>query len=210
MVESAISRSEEILTVAQDFIQTRGYNGFSYRDIAAAIGIKSASIHYHFPTKGDLGRSVTARYCDRFGQALQGILDNETTARTQLEAYAALFRDTLVERNRLCMCCILAGELETVPKEVKVEISRFFEQQQQWLAQVLLSGIANGEVQFPEEQFAKAQTTETATNAVAENWATTFVAALEGAMLVSRGLDDNAHFDAVTQNLLAMLFSGNE
>ena len=205
MAESAVSRSEEILTVAQDFIQTRGYNGFSYRDIAAAIGIKSASIHYHFPTKGDLGRSVTARYCDSFGQALQGILESEKTTRTQLEAYAALFRDTLVERNRLCMCCILAGELETVPKEVKVEIARFFEEQQQWLAQVLLSGIANGEVLF-----AKAETTEAATNAVAENWATTFVAALEGAMLVSRGLDDNAHFDAVTQNLLTMIFSGNE
>ena len=205
MVESAISRSEEILTVAQDFIQTRGYNGFSYRDIAAAIGIKSASIHYHFPTKGDLGRSVTARYCDRFGQALQGILESEKTTRSQLEAYAALFRDTLVERNRLCMCCILAGELETVPKEVKVEIARFFEEQQQWLAQVLLSGITNGEVLFLKEQ-----TTEAATNAVAENWATTFVAALEGAMLVSRGLDDNAHFDAVTQNLLAMIFGENE
>jgi len=205
VVESAISRSEEILTVAQDFIQTRGYNGFSYRDIAAAIGIKSASIHYHFPTKGDLGRSVTARYCDRFGQALQGILESEKTTRSQLEAYAALFRDTLVERNRLCMCCILAGELETVPKEVKVEIARFFEEQQQWLAQVLLSGITNGEVLFLKEQ-----TTEAATNAVAENWATTFVAALEGAMLVSRGLDDNAHFDAVTQNLLAMIFDENE
>lgn len=189
--KSSVSRSEEILSVAQNFIQTRGYNGFSYRDIAAAIGIKSASIHYHFPTKGELGRSVAARYCDRFDQALQSIREDAATAGEQLEAYVALFRDTLVERDRLCMCGMLAGELKTVPPEVKGEVARFFTAQQQWLSQVIQAGIDNKEIAASEE---------------ALSWATMFVASLEGAMLVARGLDDFQYFDVVSKKLLDQLF----
>ncbi|MEL7351192.1 MAG: TetR/AcrR family transcriptional regulator [Cyanobacteria bacterium P01_A01_bin.116] len=189
--ESVTSRAEEILVVAQDFIQTRGYNGFSYRDIAAAIGIKSASIHYHYPTKGDLGRSVAARYCDQFGYALQTIAASQKTAKARLEGYSALFRNTLVERDRLCMCGMLAGEVETIPEAVKSEVARFFEEQQRWLTDVLQAGIDQGDISAQQD---------------AQTWATTFLAALEGAMLVSRGLDDSAHFDAVSTKLLETIF----
>lgn len=189
--KSSVSRSEEILNVAQDFIQTRGYNGFSYRDVAAAIGIKSASIHYHFPTKGDLGRAVAARYCDRFNQALESISTDMTTAREQLTAYVALFRETLVECDRLCMCGMLAGEIETVPQAVKGEVVRFFVAQQQWLSQSIQVGIDREEI---------------AASQVAAPWATMFVASLEGAMLLARGLDDFQHFDTVSTKLLDELF----
>ena len=132
----ATSKSEEILSVAQDLVQTKGYNGFSYRDIAATIGIKSASIHYHFPTKGDLGRNVTAQYRNAFAQALQVLLASTDSARERIEGYAALFRATLVEQKRLCMCGMLAGEVETIPDEVKVEVACFFKEQTVWLASV--------------------------------------------------------------------------
>ena len=155
------------------------------------MGSKSASIHYHFPTKGELGRSVAARYCDRFDQALQSIREDAATAGEQLEAYVALFRDTLVERDRLCMCGMLAGELKTVPPEVKGEVARFFTAQQQWLSQVIQAGIDNKEIAASEE---------------ALSWATMFVASLEGAMLVARGLDDFQYFDVVSKKLLDQLF----
>ncbi len=190
--EPVISKADEILMVSQKLIQTRGYNGFSYRDIAALINIKSASIHYHFPTKGDLGRALTAQYCDRFDQILQSLASRETGARARLEGYAALFRDTLVERKRLCLCGMLAGEVETVPDEVKVEVARFFKEQQVWLTQVLQAGIEAGEV---------------SASINPEIWATTFLAALEGAMLVSRGLGNHDHFDVVANNLLEMVFA---
>lgn len=189
--EMAISRSEEILAIAQDLIQTRGYNGFSYRDIAAAIGIKSASIHYHFPSKGDLGRAVTARYCDHFAQALYALTDTGGSARAQLEGYATLFRNTLVERERLCMCGMLAGEVETVPEEVKVEVARFFKAQQRWLTETIQAGIDKKEISFSDD---------------AQTWAIAFLSALEGAMLVSRGMGNYEHFDVVNENLLAVLF----
>lgn len=185
------SKSEEILSVAQDLVQTKGYNGFSYRDIAAAIGIKSASIHYHFPTKGDLGRDVTARYSDAFAQALQALLESTDSTHERIEGYAALFRTTLVEQNRLCMCGVLAGEVETVPDDVKVEVARFFEAQTLWLESVLQAGIDNGEILSCKDT---------------KTWAVTILSSLEGGMLVARGSGDSKHFDLVKENLLKVLF----
>ncbi|MEM6598138.1 MAG: TetR/AcrR family transcriptional regulator [Cyanobacteria bacterium P01_C01_bin.69] len=192
---ASASRSEEILSVAQNFIQSRGYNGFSYRDIAAEIGIKSASIHYHFPTKGDLGKAVTARYTEQFGKQLQRIEASADTAHERLKKYATLFRDTLIERHLLCMCGMLAGDIETLPELVKLEVAHFFEAQQQWLTGVITTGKTTGEI-------------SPAITAAA--WATTLLAALEGAMLVSRGLDQNDQFDIVTDALLSSLFKSSK
>lgn len=189
----ATSKSEEILSVAQDLVQTKGYNGFSYRDIADAIGIKSASIHYHFPTKGDLGRDVTAQYRNAFAQALQALCDSTNSARERIEGYAALFRATLVEQERLCLCGMLAGEVETIPDDVKVEVARFFKEQTIWLASVLQSGIESGEI---------VPSIDTNT------WAVTILSSLEGGMLVARGSGDCGHFDLVKENLLKVLFEG--
>lgn len=189
----ATSKSEEILSVAQDLVQTKGYNGFSYRDIADAIGIKSASIHYHFPTKGDLGREVTAQYRNAFAQALQVLSESTDSARERIEGYAALFRATLVEQERLCMCGMLAGEVETIPDDVKVEVAFFFKEQTVWLASVLQSGIERGEI-LPSLD--------------ANTWAVTILSSLEGGMLVARGSGDCNHFDLVKENLLKVLFEG--
>ncbi|MEL7144113.1 MAG: TetR/AcrR family transcriptional regulator, partial [Cyanobacteria bacterium J06573_11] len=156
------------------------------------IGVKSASVHYHFPTKGDLGQAVTARYTEQFGQQLQQIEDSKETARDRLQDYAILFQDTLIERNLLCMCGMLAGEIETLPDVVKAEVARFFEAQQQWLSNVIQTGI---------------ETQEISSQVTAQNWATTFLATLEGAMLISRGLNQNTQFDIVTHSLLNTLFT---
>ena len=47
--------ASRILDVAERLAQTQGYNGFSYADIAAELGITKASLHYHFASKADLG-----------------------------------------------------------------------------------------------------------------------------------------------------------
>jgi TetR/AcrR family transcriptional repressor of nem operon len=45
----------EILDAAQNIIQLRGYNGFSFANISQTVGISKASIHHHFPSKAALG-----------------------------------------------------------------------------------------------------------------------------------------------------------
>ena len=65
-MSTTTSKVDEILDVAEALVQTRGYNGFSFRDVAAAVGVKSSSVHYHFPTKADLGATLARRYRERF------------------------------------------------------------------------------------------------------------------------------------------------
>ena len=101
-------KRDEILDVAEGLIRTSGFNGFSTRDVADAVGIKAASVHYHFPTKADIGVAVTERYTDRFLEAL-GDPDRFEDARSALTLYVDSFRRALVRDRKLCLCAVLGG-----------------------------------------------------------------------------------------------------
>src|SRR5215831_15139427 len=96
-----IDTSDRILDVAQRLIQARGFSGFSYADIATKVGIRKASIHHHFPTKGVLGTKLMVRYRRAFAEALVRIGDGGADARTKLRRYAALFADVLRDGHRM-------------------------------------------------------------------------------------------------------------
>src|SRR5947207_15227639 len=109
---------EEILDIAERLVQTQGFNGFSYADIAAKVGITKASIHYHFATKAELGRSLIARYHERFFGALAEIDAGTNDARRKLRQYVQLYARVL-ESNRMCLCGMLASDFSTLPKPMK-------------------------------------------------------------------------------------------
>ena len=67
-----ISR-DELLDSAQALIRERGTSGFSFRDLAAEVGISSASLHHHFPTKGDLCTAVVQRHRDAWNRRLAAL-----------------------------------------------------------------------------------------------------------------------------------------
>ena len=65
--------ASRILDVAERLVQGRGFNGFSYADIAAELQITKAALHYHFAGKAALGEALIARYSGRFMGALAGL-----------------------------------------------------------------------------------------------------------------------------------------
>jgi TetR/AcrR family transcriptional repressor of nem operon len=65
---------ETIMTLARATAQAHGYNGLSFRELAKAVGVKSASVHYHFPTKGDLGAALARRYREEAVAITRGLL----------------------------------------------------------------------------------------------------------------------------------------
>ena len=67
------NKAAEILEVTRRLIMERGYNGFSFRDIAARVGIKSASIHYHFATKADLAEAALKAYREDCAEKLAAL-----------------------------------------------------------------------------------------------------------------------------------------
>src|SRR5439155_10505299 len=123
-----------ILDVAERLVQSRGFNGFSYADIAAELEITTASLHYHFPGKGELGRALIGRYTDRFADALDAIDDElgDALALEKLAAYGNLYAAVLREK-RLCLCGMLAAEFHTLPEGMREAVLAFFEANEKWL-----------------------------------------------------------------------------
>ena len=181
--------AERILDIAERLVQTRGFNNFSYADIASELGITTASLHYHFRGKAELGNALITRYAERFGHALAQIDHNRKDAPAKLAAYADLYAGVL-QGKRMCMCGILAAEYQTLPKPMRAAVIRFFDDNQKWLAEVLTQGHADKTLTF---------------TGPAEDVAQNILSTLEGAMLVARPYGDLSKFNAATGQLLAAL-----
>jgi TetR/AcrR family transcriptional repressor of nem operon len=181
--------ASRILDVAERLVQVRGFNGFSYADIAAELQITKAALHYHFAGKAALGEALIARYADRFMGALASLDTGHGTARAKLDAYAGLYLQVL--RNRkMCLCGMLAAEYQTLPQPMQDAVIRFFDQNESWLESVLGQGRADGSLHFVGS---------------ARDTARMIVGGLEGAMLVARPYGDIARFQAAAANLLTGL-----
>ena len=122
-----------ILDVAERLAQTSGFNGFSYADIAAELGITKASLHHHFATKAELGRALIVRYSEAFSTALEAVDRKGGDPVAKLQRYVKLYEDVL-RGERLCLCGMLAAEYRTLPEALQKEIRRFFDINETWLA----------------------------------------------------------------------------
>ncbi len=184
-----IDMAERILDTAQLLVQTRGYNAFSYGDVAAAVGIRKASIHYYFPSKGDLGLRLMERFRQTCRAAMAEIDRSEIDPRARLERYAALFQATL-KNGRMCLCGMLASEFASLPEVVRAEVLAAFNDQEAWLIEVLRAGRQAGlfRADVPVEEQAR-----------------TLIAGLEGATLLSRLHGSPGHLQATARGLLVAL-----
>jgi TetR/AcrR family transcriptional repressor of nem operon len=112
-----------ILDAGERRIRDAGYTGFSFRDIAKDVGVTSASVHYHFPTKERLAAAVSRRYTDRLLAAVASSRADNVSA---IESWRRLFRKALVEDGRMCLCGALGASARDLPEEVLSEVRRFF------------------------------------------------------------------------------------
>lgn len=179
-----------ILDAAERLCQTRGYNGFSYRDLAEIVGIRSPSIHYHFPTKSDLGKAMIIRYRQMLETAMAEIERREASAQGRVERFVSLLRSILADENRLCLCGILAAEAGTLSSEMKAELRRSFDECERWLARVLEAGRRAGQLKFDGSP-------KIAARAV--------FGALEGAMITARALGEPDRLDESAEWVMAQL-----
>lgn len=175
------AKAEEILDVAERMARIGGYNGFSFREIAKEVGIKSASVHYHFPGKAELGAALAQRYTGRFLDGLGAPDEPGAEPEVLLKRYVAAYRSSLVDDGLMCLCGMLGAEIAYLPEAVAQEARGFFQANIAWLTAVL--------ARKGGKRDARAE-------------AMRMVATLEGALIVARSLDDTEAFDAVTRDLL--------
>jgi len=147
---------EQIVQHAQRLIQERGYNGFSYRDLAALIGIKTSSIHYYFPQKEDLLLAVVQQYQSRWNEAMQSI-DPTLRADAKLRAYVDVHRRAFCGTERICLGAALAAELGSVPSCAQQALQDFYAANETWLTRLLEQGAREGSLRVPGDLRASAR-----------------------------------------------------
>jgi TetR/AcrR family transcriptional repressor of nem operon len=165
-------RREKILDAAEGMARRGGYHGFSFRDLAAAVGVKSASIHHHFPTKEDLAAELAARYRAQFIASI-GAPDGQGA----VDRLVAGYRSAIRTDDQMCLCGIFGAEVDVIPAAVGAEVKEFYRVNVDWAARAL-----GGD------------------GAVAR--AETLVAGLAGALLVARSMGDAGVFDRVAKRLV--------
>lgn len=138
---------EEILNCAEELLQRRGYNGFSYQHIAVQLGIRNAAIHYHFPAKEDLGVALVKRFRERFQEWTASLAPLDGWDR--LQAYFRTYVDHLTgEECRLCPGGVLAAEFGTLADPMRLEARLLVREIYEWLVETLELGRRQGVLHF--------------------------------------------------------------
>jgi TetR/AcrR family transcriptional repressor of nem operon len=173
------STREALMRTAEQLLRSKGYAAFSYADLALAVGIRKASIHYHFPTKEDLGVAVVESYIERVEQALMRIERERAKTAERLESFALLFTSG-VEEGLLPLCGALAAEMAALPECLQVLAKNFLQLQCRWLKKILDDGVLQGEISPGVET---------------EKCAHNILCQMEGVSLVNWTLDKSRNFD---------------
>ncbi|WAJ43043.1 TetR/AcrR family transcriptional regulator [Mycobacterium sp. Aquia_216] len=165
--------AERLMDLAESHLSDAGYNGYSFRDLAVEAGIKSSSVHHHFPTKAALTVAVMHRYTDN---VLAAVSEATEAGADAVAAYISVFRAVLFTKGRMCMGGALGAETGGLPPEVAQAARDFFRR---------VTGDLSERLGGPDSQAQAVQ----------------IFATLEGAMILARALGDTDAFDKATAAL---------
>ena len=183
--------AQRILDRAQDLMMERGYNAFSYADIAEVVKVSKATIHFHYASKAVLSEQVVRRYRDGAMTNLRQLSRQVPDAPARLEAYAGYWENCIRTNTApLCMCALLAAEIMTLPDLVKSEVQAFFRDLEAWLASTLDDGARQGALRLPRSPALEAKS---------------LLAVVYGAMLAARVSGDATAFGVVVGDAIGHL-----
>jgi len=177
-----------IRETAHDLIAERGYFGFSYADVADAVGIRKASIHHHFPTKVDLVVATLKEHRQKLVEAAGHLDQTEADPLQRLKLYVQYWAECVKSNSRpICIAALLSAELPALPEEIQVEVKLHFKYLVSWVKSTLKAGARSGDIHLEHS---------------AEVAAQSFVALVHGAMISARTFGSADIFSSITKSAL--------
>lgn len=180
-------KREEIVNAALKAAQQNGLRSVSFRQLADQVGVKSASVHYHFPTKPDLAESMVRSYTQRFEARLAEIAQRKRTLLGKLDALIQIFAEVL-EGDDLCLCGMMAAELTALDANTQFALKHFFKVTEDWLAREIEAHRDGIRIRLAPEELGRV-----------------ILAGLEGAILLDRVERDRKRLDALKHMVRAIL-----
>jgi len=182
-------RALELLDAAQRLTQERGFNAFSYADLAEQVGIRTASIHYHFKSKASLGRALMERYTARLEESLAEMDAQESSSRSRLERFIDIHRATQAE-GLICLCGSMASDAVTLDDELSEAIDAYLAEAESWVCRTIEQGVVEGEF---------------SPTAEVGDLAASLVSGLQGALIVCRARATGSVLDSVQRSFFTSL-----
>lgn len=179
MDNRVVPMRERILDAAESRMRARGFHSVSFRDVANDVGVKSASIHYHFPQKSDLGEQLLERYSEQFQAALDAI--EQSSPRDAITRFLGLYDSAFSVGKSICLCAILSAEANSLPDALNARLRTFFELNVRWLSNLNERHNLADKVPKPLE----------------------IVSGLEGAMIVANAMSDRAVLSSTISRIQA-------
>ncbi|MEM9433908.1 MAG: TetR/AcrR family transcriptional regulator [Pseudomonadota bacterium] len=178
----------DLLEAAEYALRSRGFDGFSYADLSAAVGIRKASIHYHFPTKAILSEALMDRYSAQIADQCEAISNANPSASARLVGLIELYRTALSTGRTLCLCVAMTTSRNSLSEGVTAKINAFRAQMISWITSVFELAATDGTITGASHPTQEAHAT---------------LALLEGAHLAARAEENPAVFDRALAHLTA-------
>jgi len=121
--------------VATNSVQRIGINNLSFRTLADEVGIKSSSVHYYFPEKGNLANAIIINYTTQFSEQLDQIDIEKSSPQQKLEAFVKIFEKT-IKADKLCLCGMMAAEISSLHEESRLLLKKYFLLVENWLNKI--------------------------------------------------------------------------
>ena len=184
MSVAATDMRTRLIGGAADLIMRGGYKGFSYADLSERFGIRSPSIHHHFPSKTDLVTAAVEQ--SRAGiRAQDAMFDQAAPATEQLRAYTGYWDRCIRDQTApFCLAAVLAAELPSLPPQVAEAVRGHFVDLSRWLQRILALGVEQGVFKLEASAAVEAEA---------------FIAGVYGAMLAARAFDDPQRYSDIVE-----------
>jgi AcrR family transcriptional regulator len=175
----------KILDLAEDLLQDKGFNGFSYSHISAALGVKNAAIHYHFPTKEELGCAVIQRYRDRFQLWINNSRVRDQSPEEKLDWFFGIYANTRADKGKVCLAGSLETDFNAIPEAMCKQTQALTRELLSWLEATLKEGRDAGVFHFNGDSACKAAL---------------ILSSLQGSLQMARALGTARFREVVEQN----------
>jgi len=113
---------DKIIETGNKLLSEKGYNAFSYADIAKTINIKTSSIHYHFPSKADLCLAIIETHRQRILNLKNSQM--ELSAEEKLRGLFGYYL-FLIDRQQICLTGTLASDYSSLDEKVTEKLKEF-------------------------------------------------------------------------------------
>ena len=176
-----------LLQIAEESVQRTGLKSLSFRTLADEVGIKSSSVHYHFPEKSDLARTLIENYQDKLFVELNFIAASDAPLKSRFLAFVDVFSGA-AEDNRICLLCMMASEFAALNGQNQALLASVFRNLENWLVQLFDSQSSQLNTELTSQQVARLA-----------------ISGIEGALLVDRVMHSTERLEAQKASLLQLM-----